>query len=173
MADQIVKFKGVKETVKILRQVEPEMYKQFRKDIRSITQPAVVKIRQVTPVVAPLSGMNNNGPKGWSKVNVTTAITPSQRSRAVGSTTSNLVAIKASGRNKQYGFDIADMAGRRSNGRTPQGQALISGLNQRRGKPSRFVYSSIESMLPMIKLQVAASVDKMASVINRKLDRVR
>lgn len=116
-----IKFYGVKETLKVLQQVEPEMYKQLRKDIRQITASAVSSIRSNVPTVAPLSGMINPGRTGWSGVNVTTSITPAQRSRAFGSTTANLVAISSTGRNGQFGFNIADMAGRGSGrGRRPR-----------------------------------------------------
>jgi hypothetical protein len=118
-----IKFYGVKETLKVLQQIEPEMYKQLRKDIRSITAPAVSSIKSSVPSIAPLSGMVNAGRTGWSGVNVTTNITPGQRSRAIGSTTANLVAISSTGKNGQYGFNIVDMAGRGSgHGRRPKNQ---------------------------------------------------
>lgn len=116
-----IKFLGVKETLKVLQQVEPEMYKQLRKDIRSITAPAVSRIKATVPSVAPLSGMNGNGRTQWGGVRVTTNITPSQRSRAFGSTTANLVAISSTGPTGAFGFNIADMAGRGSGrGRNPK-----------------------------------------------------
>lgn len=169
MKSEPVKFVGVKETIKLIRSVEPELYKQLRKDIRQITQPGIAAIKQKTPTIAPLSGMVHNGRTGWSGVNVTTAITPGQRSRALGSTTANLVAIKSTGRNKQAGFNIADMAGRGSNGRTRSGQAMIRNLGAR---ASRYVYPALESKLPQIVKEVADSFDKMAESINRKLGRI-
>lgn len=182
-----IKFYGVKETLQVLQQVEPEMYKQLRKDIRSITAPAVSAIKSTVPSVAPLSGMMNNGRTGWSGVNVTTNITPAQRSRAFGSTTANLVAISSTGRNGQFGFNLADMAGRGSgHGRRPravtrvytrngvemqhrlngQGQAMIRNLAK---QPSRYVYPAIEGQLPSIITAVANSLQGAAESINRKL----
>ena len=190
MADEIVKFVGVKETLRILRDVEPDVYKQLRKDIRAIAMPAVTAIKSNTPSVAPLSGMVNNGRTAWTKPKVTVNITPGQRSRGFASTTSNLVAIQATGEGKKVGFDIADMAGRanqpgkyeksrkyinpytgevvrlKQNG---QGRALIDNLA---GRASRYVYPAIESKLPAIRTQVAKSFDTAAEVINRKLKRV-
>lgn len=182
-----IKFYGVKETLKVLQQIEPEMYKQLRKDIRSITAPAVSSIKSSVPSVAPLSGMMGNGRTAWSGVNVTTNITPAQRSRALGSTTANLVAISSTGRNGKYGFNIADMAGRGTGqGRRPksatrpypykngtrqhrlngQGQAMIRNLSAR---PSRYVYPAIEHQLPAIISRVATSLEQAANQINRKL----
>lgn len=116
-----IKFLGVKETLKVLQQVEPETYKQLRKDIRLITAPAVSRIKATVPSVAPLSGMINNGRTQWGGVKVATNITPAQKSRALGSTTANLVAISSTGPNGAFGFNIADMAGRGSGrGRNPK-----------------------------------------------------
>lgn len=183
-----IKFLGVKEALRTMQQIEPEMYKQLRKDIRSITAPAVSAVKSAVPTVAPLSGMNHNGRTAWNGVNVTTNITPGQRSRAFGSTTANLVAISSTGKNGQYGFNIADMAGRGSgrgsrpknitrpyqrNGRTVQhrlngqGQAMIRNL----GRPaSRYVYPAIEGQLPAIIGAVAQSIQTACESINRKLE---
>lgn len=183
-----IKFLGVKETLKILQQVEPEMYKQLRKDIRSITAPAVSSIKNTVPSVAPLSGMVHSGRTGWSGVTVATNITPAQRSRAYGSTTANLVAISSTGRSGQFGFNLADMSGRGSGrGRRPravtrpyerngqtmqhrlngQGQAMIRNLAK---QPSRYVYPAIESQLPQIISAVGVSLQQAAIAINRKLE---
>lgn len=183
-----IKFLGVKETLKMMQQIEPEMYKQLRKDIRTIAKPAVSAIKSSVPAVAPLSGMMHNGRTAWTGVQVSVNITPAQRSRAFGSTTANLVAISSTGKTAQYGFDIADMAGRGSgygrrprsvtrpyvrNGRTMQhrlngqGQAMIRNLP---GAPSRYVYPSIEGQLPAIIVLVAKSLEEAALKINRKLE---
>lgn len=189
MADaQPIKFLGVKETLKVLQQIEPEMYKQLRKDIRSITAPAVSSIKGAVPSVAPLSGMVHNGRTQWGGVRVSTSITPAQRSRALGSTTANLVAINSTGPQAAFGFNLADMAGRGSgrgrnpkavtrpyerNGRTVQhrlngqGQAMIRNLAK---QPSRYVYPAIESQLPAIITAVGNSLQNAANSINRKLE---
>lgn len=185
---EVLKFYGIRETIQVMQQFEPEMYKQFRKDIRAITNPAVSAIKSTVPSVAPLSGMMNNGRTGWSGVTAGTSITPMQRSKGFGSTTSNLIAITATGKSKQYGFNIADMAGRGSgygrrpksvtrpyvrNGRTMQhrlngqGQAMIRNLAK---QPSRYVYPAIESKLPAIINEVNSSLFKWSATMNRKLE---
>jgi hypothetical protein len=169
--DEIVKFYGVRETIIKLQKLEPEAYKEFRKDIRKITESGVTAIKSLTPKVAPMSGMNNSGVKGWSGVNVSTAITPRQKSRGFGSTTSNLVAITANGRNKQAGFNISDMAGRRSGGKTRSGKQMITVLNARFGGPSRFVYKGLDSKLPEIRAEVAKSLSKVADRFTKELNK--
>jgi hypothetical protein len=189
--DEIVKFYGVKETIAQMRKVEPEMLKDLRKSIRQIAQPAVSAIKSNSPKVAPLSGMAHNGRSAYSTPKVTIQITPAARS-GFGRTTANLVAIKAEGSGKVYGFEIADMAGRanqdgkyqrtrsfvdprtgqyvkrRING---QGTNLIRVLNARYGPGSRFVYKNLESRLPEIRREVAAVVEKSMNDFSRRLNK--
>lgn len=190
--DEVVKFYGVKETIKLMRQVEPQMLKDLRKEIRLISQPAISAIKTNSPKVAPLSGMVHNGRTAYSTPKVSINVTPGQRSRGFGSTTANLVTITATGSGKVYGFDISDMAGRanqagkysqtrkfidsrtgnivrrRING---QGQNLINVLNSRFGPASRFVYRSIEDKLPAIRTQVARVISHTMDDFTRKINR--
>lgn len=190
--DEVVKFYGVNETIKLMRKFEPEMLKDMRKSIRQIANPAVSAIKSGSPKVAPLSGMVHNGRSSYSQPKVSVNITPSQRSRGFGSTTSNLVAISATGSGKVYGFDIADMAGRanqagkyqqtrkfvdsrtgnivrrRING---QGQNMINVLNSRYGPASRFVYKNLEDKLPAIRAEVAKVLSRTMDDFTRRINR--
>jgi hypothetical protein len=191
MNEPAVKFKGVKEMVAILQTIEPEMYKQFRKDIRKLAAPAVSSIKSNVPPVSPFlggkDGFTHSGRTAWSAPRVTVSITPNQRSRALGSTTANLVAIVTRGSTGQ-GLVIADMAGRggsqtrnsvtrpyaykggtRTHRVNGQGQAMIRALEKR---PSRFVYPAIERQLPAIRVAVADSIEQMAKNVNIKISRV-
>lgn len=185
----VVKFYGVREMLDIMKNVQPEFYKQFRKDIRRIAAPAVSSIKSNVPSVSPLvgrtsDGLTHNGRTAWSPPKVSVAITPKQKSKAIGSTTSNLVAIKTTG-SQGAGLVIADMAGRgggkqRKSETRPypykggtrvhkingQGRGLIDALPN---KPSRFVYPAIERQLPAIRSQVATSIEEAAKSINRKI----
>lgn len=191
MADEIVKFYGVKETIREMRKFEPEMLKDLRKNIRQITLPAVSAIKSNSPKVAPLSGMAGNGRTAYTTPKVNIRITPSAKSFGFGSTTSNLVSITATGSGNQVGFDIADMAGRGPGGgqyartrpfvdpRTGatvrrkingQGKNLIEVLNQRSKKsPSRYVYGELEDKLPAIRAEVAKVIGKTMDDFSRRL----
>lgn len=191
MADEIVKFYGVKETIREMRKFEPEMLKDLRKNIRQITLPAVSAIKSNSPKVAPLSGMAGNGRTAYTTPKVNIRITPSAKSFGFGSTTSNLVSITATGSGNQVGFDIADMAGRGPGGgqyartrpfvdpRTGatvrrkingQGKNLIEVLNQRSKKsPSRYVYGGLEDKLPAIRAEVAKVIGKTMDDFSRRL----
>jgi hypothetical protein len=191
MADEIVKFYGVKETIKEMRKLEPEMLKDMRKSIRQISQPAVLAIKSNSPKVAPLSGMAHNGRSGYTTPKVSIQVTPSARS-AFGSTTATLVAIKAEGSGKQYGFEISDMAGRANNdgkytqtrkfvdSRTGdvvrrringQGTNMIRVLNARYGPASRFVYKNLEDKLPALRAEVAKVIGRTMDDFSRRLNK--
>lgn len=195
MADVVVKYVGANALIQSLQKLEPETYKQLRKDIRFITAPAVSAVKSNIPSISPFAGRSrdgftHSGRTAWSGASVTTNITPAQRSRAYGSTTSNLVAISADGKNKQFGFNILDMAGRGTGrGRNPktqtkpyaykggtrshrlngQGQGMIDALNSR---PSRYFYPAIEDKLPEIRRRVEQVIDKVAADMNRKIGKM-
>jgi hypothetical protein len=194
MADVVVKYVGAKAMIQALQKLEPETYKQLRKDIRFITAPAVSAVKSNVPTISPFAGgrdgFTHSGRTAWSGASVTTNITPAQKSRAYGSTTSNLVAISATGQNKQFGFNILDMAGRGTGrGRNPktqtkpyaykggtrshrlngQGQGMIEALNTR---PSRYFYPAIENKLPDIRRRVEQVIDKVAADMNRRIGKI-
>lgn len=195
MADVVVKYVGVKEMLQTLQTLEPETYKKLRANIRDLTKEAVSAVKSTTPKVSPFvgrrkDGFTHSGRTAWSPVTVTTNITPAQRSRALGSTTSNLVAISATGQGGQFGFNILDMAGRGTGrGRNPktvtrpypyrggtrqhrlngQGQAMIDALGTR---PSRYFYPAIESQLPAIRRGVERVIDQVAADMNRKIGKM-
>ena len=185
--EDVVKFVGVKEMLQILKDVEPETYKKLRANIRQISAPAVSAIKTTVPAVAPLSGMIHNGRTAWSPPKVTVSITPNQRSRAFGSTTSNLAAILTRGQSGQA-LVISDMAGKgggrqrqirtrpypykggtRTHRINGQGQKFISALPK---TPSRFVYPAIERQLPAIRSQVAITIEEVAKSINARISRI-
>ena len=49
---------GVKDTIKALRKVDPELRKQFNRDIKSVLAPVISKVKSSYPAM-PLSGMTN------------------------------------------------------------------------------------------------------------------
>jgi hypothetical protein len=195
MADVVVKYVGVKEMIQTLQTLEPETYKKLRANIRLVTAPAVSAVKSNIPPVSPFAGrrkdgFTHSGRTAWSGATVGTSITPAQRSRALGSTTSNLVAITATGKGGQFGFNILDMAGRGSGrGRRPktvtrpyaykggtrthrlngQGQRMIDALNKR---PSRYFYPAIENKLPDIRRGVERVIDQVAADMNRKIGKM-
>jgi hypothetical protein len=77
---QIKGLIGVNQMIRELKQIEPELYRQLRKDLIQDVKPLYKAIRSNIPTIAPLSGMNNNGRLGWGKpVRVTAKINLKKR----------------------------------------------------------------------------------------------
>lgn len=191
-----VRIEGLEKTLRILKKVEPDSIKQIRSEIRGIIKAsgAVSKIRSRTPSVAPLSGMNNNGPVKWAGVK---SITVSPLSRITGFTSVNnnvpLAEIKATGGKNSLGFDYAELAGIRR--RPPrdrskirggttrgsvkgdgsmalrgQGDNFIKYLEERYGKtPGRFAFRAVFETRRQIMAGIQRTLDKYAESVNRKL----
>jgi hypothetical protein len=191
-----VRIDGLEQALSILKRVEPDSIKAIRAEIRGIIKAsgAVSKIRSRTPAVAPLSGMNNNGPVKWAGVR---SITVSALSRVTGFTkVANqvpLAEITATGGPNSLGFDYAELAGIRR--RPPRDRSKIRGgtlrgtakgdgsmalrgqgdnfiryLEERHGKtPGRFAFRAVFETRKQIMAGIQMTLDKYAESVNRKL----
>lgn len=189
-----IRVEGLETTLQILKLVEPESIKQIRADIRQIvtTSGAVSKIRSRTPAIAPLSGMDNNGPIKWAGVkSVSVSVLPSITS--FGTKSKPLVRIAATGGANSLGFDYAELAGIRrkpprarskirggtlrgsvkgdgSMALNGQGDNFIEYLEARNGKtPGRFAFRAVFETRGKIMAGIQQTLDKYAAKVNRKL----
>lgn len=182
---------GVQETVKILQQVEPELLKQTRKDMRTAAEPIKASIEQYIPNQPPLKNMRHNGRTAWKPSNVKVTIKTSfanktfTREQALAS----IVVGGKKGTEGTAGLQIADMAGRRNkvrrSGRTRtftragnsnvsyrlngQGAGMIEYLNANWSRASRFVWRAAEMHIPTAQKSVMESIDKLSEATNIKL----
>ena len=153
---------GLDIVIKELNQTEPELVKQMRKDLVTEIKPLYQMIKSNIPTTAPLSGFNHYGRTGWKKNPV--KVTGKAVTRSRGQRT-NLVSIRTT----SAAVEIADMAGRRKNGNTPQGTAMIAALRSRFGAASRFVYPAVEKEIPKVRQSLIKIIEKYAEMKNRKL----
>jgi hypothetical protein len=189
-----IRVEGLEQTLKVLKEVEPDSIKAMRKDIRKIiTLTGVVSsIKSRTPAIAPLSGMNHSGPTKWGGVrSVTTSVLP--RTVALAKKSVPLVRISATGGKEALGFDYAELAGIRR--RPPrarskirgssirgtqkgdgsialngQGDKFIEMLEERNGKtPGRFAYRAVQAARGKISQGIQTVLDQYAKKVNRKL----
>jgi hypothetical protein len=150
---------GVNQMIKELRLVEPELYRQLRKDLINDVKPLYRAIKSNIPPVAPLSGLNNNGRLGWGKpVKVSAKINLKQRR---GFTT--LLTV----RTENAAVEMIDMAGSRTTGNTPQGRAMIANLS---GKASRYVWPAANRYLPQIIQAANGTLERYSKIKNRTLE---
>lgn len=156
---QIRGIAGVNEMIKELKQIEPELYRQLRKDLITDVKPLYQIIKSRIPIEAPLSGMYNNGRLGWGKAVRVTAKINMRKRRGYTS----LLSVKTS----NAAVEMVDMAGIASSGKTNAGKKMIENLP---GKPSRYVWKAAERYLPQIIEAANKTLERYSKIKNRTLE---
>jgi hypothetical protein len=149
---------GAEQMLRDLKKVEPELYKEVRSQIVNELKPLYAKIKSNIPRISPLSGFNHEGRTGWGQpVRVVGKINLRKRP---GQT--SLVSI----RTQNTAVQIQDMAGRKSNGNTKSGEAMIRNLP---GAASRYVYPAVERYVPTLNNDIIKIIEKYSSAKNVEL----
>ena len=172
-----IEVKGLQESLRVLGRFEPELKKQFAKDVQRIVRPLKDKIDQRIPQSAPLSGWNHNGAKGWDpkKVSIRTDTrAPRRRPGVVGSNVINVVRITTRGSS----VAIADMAGKAggTSSRAPVNRRrpnFARALSARLGEPSRFMWKNVEESVELIAQELEPLISKVEDAANKQLMRIR
>ena len=116
-----VDAKSVADTFRILRQVEPSLVQELRKELQSDLKPLAKAIAAKYPSEPTLRGFEQSyGRWGWDKVTGTVKITPSKTRKGAGR--NNLVSLSMN--YKTATPFVLDMIGRKNPGISAQGQAL-------------------------------------------------
>jgi hypothetical protein len=158
---------GVAQTLAAIRKIEPDGLKALRRDIKNDpgVSAAVSSIESEIPVISPLSGMmNHDGRTKYRTPRVTAVLRPPRLTMSRAE--SSLITLVTSPPKGGVGFEIVDMAGRGSSGKTARGRAMISNLQK---KASRYVYPGFEKREQNIVDGVKRILDKYAAQVNVKL----
>ena len=140
--------KQVRLALKALKEVEPNVVKDLRKELVGKLSGVAKQVADAIPLEPPLSGFANGGGTRWSKVTGKVSLTPG-RPKFPG--TSSLVSLRVVPPKTARGIFIAELAGSRSLGATPAGQNLIAVLNQRQpmiGRGGRYIYAKFRMLRP-------------------------
>ena len=125
-----IRITGVKKTLQLLDDLQPGSIRELRKDIRRIAAPAVTAIKSNLPVTAPLSGMTHYGRTRYAGATVKAEL---QTRDSKFSNTSSLVRLSVQSPGDAAGLEIADMAGRKTQGGGVQLPYEYKGLGRRGG----------------------------------------
>jgi hypothetical protein len=162
----VIEGADFRSSLKMLKTVDPDIVKDLRRSLRSAVGPDAKAIAAAMPRTAPLSGMANRGRLAWAgKFSGTVVLTPGRGRRGV----SNLVGLRIRG-NPDAGFRMAELAGSRSRGSTPQGRAMIANLpgNPRGG---RFAYARfVKDRANLIK-KAEQVIESFVGRLNKRLER--
>jgi hypothetical protein len=176
--------KDVREMNRALRDIEPGLVREMRKEIRSIAKPINQQIKINIPSQAPMSGMaKGSGRLRWFGDKKPDSTTISNRIKASGrSLTTPLVAIQIN----SPSVSMADMAGRvnktrplsreyivrKRNGEiqkrrhrvTSQGQQMIRNLT---GRASRYGWPALEGKIDAVEREIDKVIEKYYRIANR------
>lgn len=166
-----VTITGVKETLRELNKIEPELRKEIIKDFRQVVKPVINEIKRMLPTQAPLSGFNRSWTQGsnqktpWDGATVAKSVTSKVDTRKRGNALAVMKIIM-----KSPAGAIADMAGKKG-GDTRQGQIMIAALERRFGRASRFMWPSYIDKAQEIESGIEQLVEKVTDATNRRLVR--
>lgn len=158
---------GAAAAIKTLGKVDPELRKAVIKSLKTAAQPMEESARRLLPATRPLSNWEKwRG--GYDPKKVARSIKVAFRgSKVKGARDPDKIPLLTL-RQKDAAGAIYDMAGRRSTGNTPQGQAFIRNLN-RQGPASRYMWPGAEAAMPLVIRQVEEAVDDMIKIIEKEL----
>ena len=165
--------RGVRDTITLLRKIEPESLKAMRKEIQ--TQPeltaAVSAIKSQIPQVSPLQGnqfgyggMLGNGRTSYRPPTVKVKTPFNTRLR--GRNEKSIVVIDTVSPPDAVGFEIIDMVGRGPKGNTAKAQGMKKKLS---GTPSRYVWKGFEEKSAGIEKGLNEILQRYARKVSVKL----
>lgn len=166
-----VDAKDFRKVLNILKEVDPEVTKNLRAKLKTELSPYASGLAAQMPQVSPLRGMIGDWPTSYKPPQGKISFTPgSGRGSA-----SRLLAIQLDS-GKQRGFYIADLAGTRTGGSTPQGKAMIAKLNQvaplssKRKKGGRFGWAKFIKIYGAVRDKSEKIINSTLKELERKLD---
>lgn len=160
---------GVASTLKKLRELDDGLYREARKQMYSDIKPLMEQIKRNIPDTAPLStsgrpmsGFMHNGRTGWGNPVVIQRQIITRKRKGY----QPIMRVTVKNQNNGGAITIADMAGRKTNGKTPSGKALIRNLSQ---KPSRYVWPAVEKNKRLIETSLLNTIKKYSADINEEM----
>lgn len=161
-ANATVTIVGVKETLRELNKMEPELAKQIKKDVKQITASVVADAKSAVPGTV-ISGFSRNWQGGrltpFSSENVRKSIGTRFSNRKRGAVAVFAVVMKS-----PIG-EVFDMAGRSS------ANNLASQLENRFGRASRIMWPAYERNQGQVEQDLQTVVDVIQRETNSRLVR--
>ena len=158
-----------------LRQLDPNLRKQLQKDMKSDLSPVVNRLVKSVPNESPLSGFATRSSRGtafnWGAVRGNVLTPLGKRAKKPGFVP--VVSMRFRSRGKtNAGFEIMELAGSKTQGKTPQGRAMISALNARfpiRQGLGRFVIPDAKDEAPEVLRIAKGIIERYVALVNRRI----
>ena len=171
-------IRGLEETLRVLKQIDPELYKESRKRIKNDAKPMIQAAKDKLPDV-PMSGwgvsrarmQDIKGRKTLRTASGFPVYNPVSAKRGVILSIRNKRRKGYGGRSllvamvqNDAGGMIFDYARQSSNN-----NLFVKGLNSRNPKPSRYMWKAAEENMGSVNASLRASIRDVEKTINRRL----
>ena len=165
-----VNASDVSRTFRVLRNVDPDLVKELRKELQSDLKPIAKAIAAKYPSSPTLSGFEQAyGRWGWDKVSGTVKVTPGKTRKGAGR--NNLVSLSMN--YKTATPFVLDMIGRRNPGISPQGQALFRAINEQFPawpNGGRIFYKPFKEARNDVTSAAETTINRWTDKVNRELN---
>lgn len=165
---------GVAETLRALRRIDPDLRREVPDQIKNTAGATALvnTIRQRQPNTAPLSGWARYKRRPWQPGRIRNGIRLQFRgSRPRGAPAGSWPVLRV--RSTNAAQNLFELAGRKSSGRTPSGQAMIRNLESRYGRASRTIWPEVEKAAGDIENEIETIFRDYAKTVTRQLGRRR
>lgn len=196
MLNTTVRVKGVRETLAIIQDLEPNALADLRKEMRYAIKPIADRIvNNVPDAEQRIKGFRENlrGRADWSQPRAKVSFTPGKKRRSMD--THPLVTIALDGSGGKVGFNYAELAGIRRHPPKPrsrpfthwrtgpgttyktngQGMNFIEALNRAYPlnlRAGRFAYKAFIGEKQAVAKLAVFILDKYASKVSRKFEQI-
>ena len=168
-----LEVEGVAEVLRALGKINPELKKATVKNMKTAGDPMVQDARSLFPATSPLSNWGNwTTPKGrvigpYNPAKVKRGAKVAYRGSKVRGSDKDTIPLLTMRQTDAAG-SIVDMAGRRSNGNTPQGRAFIAQLRSH-GVASRAMWPAAERNMDRVTAAVEDAINEMSAQIEEMM----
>lgn len=179
MIEPVVDAQGIKETVRILRSIDKTIVLEMSRKMKSEIKPVGNMISsEVNSFGAPLSQFGYPSRTMWEPVKSRVSVRPGKTKSGWGELVAVEIFSGSSGKGKgkeAAGYAITELAGWKSAGKTPQGQAMIRNLNSRFGgwpKGGRIIYKAFKAHAKDSYVIAKRVLEAWTVDVNKKLENV-
>lgn len=167
-----VEVRGVKQTLKALRKIDPEARKQFTKDAKRIAKPIVDVARAKYPFKY-LSGMARTWSADSGRLLFPYSQKVAQRGVQVrintGAKKNYVVAVVQ----KDPAASIIDMAGKKTRGRrgpgSSSGERFVANLQGDFGSPSRVMWPAADGQKDAVEREMQGILNEVSVAVGREI----
>jgi hypothetical protein len=170
-----VQAADLKVLLKELREIDPNLRKTMQKEMRDGIKPFANTLKGKVPKQSPLSGFATASAQGtrysWGPVNATVVTPFGKRAKKPGFYPVVSMRFRTRGKNAA-GFEIMELAGSKTQGRSPQGRAMIAALARVapiRGGLGRFVIPDGKAEAQKAMQIARQIIEKYVARVNRRI----